>query len=93
MSQDDPVGTTPPNRSDGKDRLFRGYGPLIGFTAVFLAIAVLVPSQQREVRVEPIDSAELTGEGRPVQPPGRPRSAVAATVRCRSRATPTHRRA
>jgi len=33
--------------------LFRGYGPLIGFTAVFLAIAVLVPSQQREVRVEP----------------------------------------
>ena len=61
MSQDDPVGTSPPNRSDGKDRLFRGYGPLIGFTAVFLAIAVLVPSQQREVRVEPIDSAELTG--------------------------------
>jgi len=35
-----------------RDRLFRGYGPLIGFAAVFLAVAVLVPSQQREVRVE-----------------------------------------
>jgi hypothetical protein len=35
-----------------RDRLFRGYGPLIGFIAVFLAVAVLVPSQQREVRVE-----------------------------------------
>lgn len=33
-----------------KDRLFRGYGPLIGFAAIFLAVAVLVPSQQREVR-------------------------------------------
>lgn len=46
-----------------RDRLFRGYGPLIGFTAVFLAIAVLVPSQQREVRVEPVDSTELAGGG------------------------------
>jgi hypothetical protein len=35
-----------------RDRLFRGYGPLIGFAALFLAVAVLVPSQQREVRVE-----------------------------------------
>lgn len=35
-----------------RDRLFRGYGPLIGFAAIFLAVAVLVPSQQREVRVE-----------------------------------------
>ena len=34
-----------------RDRLFRGYGPLVGFAAVFLAVAVLVPSQQREVRV------------------------------------------
>lgn len=40
-----------------KDRLFRGYGPLVGFTAVFLAIAVLVPSQQREVRVETLDDS------------------------------------
>jgi hypothetical protein len=40
-------------RGGARDRLFRGYGPLIGFTAVFLAIAVLVPSQQREVRIEP----------------------------------------
>lgn len=40
--------------SGGPDRLFRGYGPLIGFTAIFLALAVLVPSQQREVRVEQI---------------------------------------
>ena len=28
-----------------KDRLFRGYGPLIGFTALFLAVVVLVPVQ------------------------------------------------
>lgn len=28
-----------------KDRLFRGYGPLIGFTAMFLAVVVLVPSK------------------------------------------------
>ncbi len=46
--------------SDG-DRLFRGYGPLIGFAAIFLAIAVLVPSQQREVRVEPVDPSQLSG--------------------------------
>ncbi len=51
--------------ADGaKDRLFRGYGPLIGFAAVFLAVAVLVPSQQREVRVEAAgssaDGTELT---------------------------------
>lgn len=32
-----------------RDRLFRGYGPLIGFSALFLAIAILVPSQTREV--------------------------------------------
>ncbi len=35
-----------------RDRLFRGYGPLIGFAAIFLAVAVLVPSPPREVRVE-----------------------------------------
>ena len=47
-----------------KDRLFRGYGPLVGFAAVFLAIAVLVPSQQREVRVESIDdSSSASGAG------------------------------
>ncbi len=45
-----------------RDRLFRGYGPLIGFTALFLAIAVLVPSQQREVRVEPLDQSALLAE-------------------------------
>ena len=28
-----------------QDRLFRGYGPLIGFTAVFLAVVLLVPSK------------------------------------------------
>lgn len=27
------------------DRLFRGYGPLIGFTALFLAVVLLVPSK------------------------------------------------
>ena len=44
--------------ADGaRDRLFRGYGPLIGFAAIFLAVAVLVPSQQREVRVEPAGSS------------------------------------
>lgn len=65
MSDDlDPIAPRP--RSDGRDRLFRGYGPLIGFTAVFLAIAVLVPSQQREIRVEPLGEGEmaaLEGEG------------------------------
>ena len=44
--------------ADGaRDRLFRGYGPLIGFAAIFLAVAVLVPSQQREVRVESAGSS------------------------------------
>ena len=28
-----------------KDRLFRGYGPLIGFAAIFLAVVLLVPSK------------------------------------------------
>jgi hypothetical protein len=28
-----------------KDRLFRGYGPLIGFAAMFLAVVLLVPSK------------------------------------------------
>lgn len=28
-----------------KDRLFRGYGPLIGFSAIFLAVVLLVPSR------------------------------------------------
>ena len=47
-----------------RDRLFRGYGPLVGFTAVFLAVAVLVPSQQREVRVEAMDeSSAFAGDG------------------------------
>ena len=31
-----------------KDRLFRGYGPLIGFTALFLAVVMLVPSKVPE---------------------------------------------
>lgn len=34
------------------ERLFRGYGPLIGFVAVFTAIAVFVPSVRQEVREE-----------------------------------------
>lgn len=47
-----------------RDRLFRGYGPLVGFTALFLAVAVLVPSQQREVRVEAMDeSSAFAGDG------------------------------
>ena len=45
-----------------RDRLFRGYGPLIGFTAVFLAIAVLVPSQQREIRTEPYQDSGFVAE-------------------------------
>ena len=45
-----------------RDRLFRGYGPLIGFTAAFLAIAVLVPSQQREVRTEPYQDSGFVAE-------------------------------
>lgn len=35
--------------SGSRDRLFRGYGPLIGFTALFLAVSVLVPSQAQTV--------------------------------------------
>jgi hypothetical protein len=31
-----------------QDRLFRGYGPLVGFTAVFLAVVILVPSRAPE---------------------------------------------
>src|SRR4051794_371731 len=31
-------------------RLFRGYGPLIGFAAIFLAMALFVPSVPKEVR-------------------------------------------
>ncbi len=51
--------------SPTKDRLFRGYGPLVGFAAVFLAIAVLVPSQQREVTVGSIDDSEYAdGSGK-----------------------------
>lgn len=30
-------------------RLFRGYGPLVGFAAMFLAVAMLVPSQTEKV--------------------------------------------
>ena len=35
--------------SGSRDRLFRGYGPLISFTALFLAVAVMVPSQSQTV--------------------------------------------
>jgi len=55
------VSTPTPASPPVKDRLFRGYGPLIGFTALFLAIALLVPSQQREVRIESVDDTELDG--------------------------------
>lgn len=51
----DPTADEPPA---AKDRLFRGYGPLIGFTALFLAIAVLVPSQ-----VQQVDTAAVAGQG------------------------------
>ena len=41
-------------------RLFRGYGPLVGFAAMFLAIALLVPTQAQEIRTEPAtDSSAL----------------------------------
>ncbi len=39
-----------------KDRLFRGYGPLIGFTALFLAVVLLVPSKV------PDSNAQAAGE-------------------------------
>ncbi|MEI2697193.1 MAG: ABC transporter substrate-binding protein [Microthrixaceae bacterium] len=61
MSDESTTKTSP--GGEGRDRLFRGYGPLVGFMAVFLAIAVLVPSQQREVRVEALDATELTRSG------------------------------
>ena len=71
---DGPAGEAEDSMSDDqvpgggvRDRLFRGYGPLIGFTAVFLAVAVLVPSQQREVRVESANAtgAEASADGSP----------------------------
>jgi len=34
------------------ERLFRGYGPLIGFAALFTAMAVFVPSVKQEIRQE-----------------------------------------
>lgn len=43
-----------------KDRLFRGYGPLIGFTALFLAVAVLVPSQAQTVSTNYDDDFEIS---------------------------------
>lgn len=50
-----------------KDRLFRGYGPLIGFTAVFLAVVLLVPSKVPEGSgVDPGDASgvsDLLGDG------------------------------
>ena len=53
-----------------RDRLFRGYGPLIGLTAMFLAIAVLVPSQTasgrrwgRRQRIISDRSEQRTGSG------------------------------
>lgn len=42
-----------------KDRLFRGYGPLIGFTALFLAVVLLVPSKVPESGVP--EAGEATG--------------------------------
>jgi hypothetical protein len=50
-----------------QDRLFRGYGPLIGFTAVFLAVVLLVPSKAPEGVDADLGEAEsvagLLGEG------------------------------
>ena len=50
-----------------QDRLFRGYGPLIGFTAVFLAVVLLVPSRAPEGVDADLGEAEsvagLLGEG------------------------------
>ena len=39
------------------DRLLRGYGPLLGFAAIFLAIALLVPTQRQEIRTETVAAA------------------------------------
>lgn len=42
-------------------RLFRGYGPLIGFAAMFTAMALLVPSVDKElVRQVNVDPATMT---------------------------------
>ncbi|MFN8051184.1 MAG: hypothetical protein U0Q22_07115 [Acidimicrobiales bacterium] len=44
------------------ERLFRGYGPLIGFAAIFTAMAVFVPSVRQEVRQEVrTDAASANG--------------------------------
>ena len=44
-------------------RLLGGYGPLVGFAATFLAIAMLVPTQRMEVRTETLDRAAASRAG------------------------------
>ncbi|HKY16411.1 MAG TPA: hypothetical protein VJM33_15905 [Microthrixaceae bacterium] len=44
-------------------RLFRGYGPLIGFAAVFLAISLLVPTQAKEIVTETRAASDTEADG------------------------------
>ena len=51
-----------PNDGPGvAGRLFRGYGPLLGFAAMFLAIALIVPTQAKEVVTDPAAAAADAG--------------------------------
>lgn len=52
MSFDEPAPEPTAERPAVAARLFRGYGPLIGFAAIFTAMAVFVPSQRQEIRQE-----------------------------------------
>lgn len=46
------------------ERLFRGYGPLIGFAALFTAMAVFVPSVRQEIReVKTADTGARSSTG------------------------------
>ncbi|MEZ5322625.1 MAG: hypothetical protein R2698_11255 [Microthrixaceae bacterium] len=82
------------------ERLFRGYGPLIGFAAMFTAMAVFVPTVSTEVRTvsapsepyvtstAPGGSTTTTLSGDPAQPPpstGDPAVPGAAPAQCEGR--------
>jgi len=44
-------------------RLFRGYGPLVGFAAMFAAISLLVPTVRQEVVTERAVASDGSGSG------------------------------
>ena len=57
-------------RTEGvRSRLLRGYGPLLGFAAMFTAMAVFVPSVRQEVRQEVVSVGAIAGDS-PAGSPG-----------------------